>query len=364
MTLSSDAERGAFFSLPKRPLELDIHRNKWLLGVILAFFLMTWMVAFAQGVPFVPFLLTYIERVFRSLILLLSIALLWLCVQALIQSTRRPVVETIVASCRRLLRSRFLERYAFAALVLSIFMAAFLYNKMRIPEVAGFQWDQAFAKMDYWIFGDHPWKLLQPVIGYPIVTLVLDLLYSIWVPLVFLFWSGLFASRRIDPIVCRRFWISTVASWLLLGLGMATVLSSAGPTYFDDIFPYAASPYAELEKYLNQTANTFTLTSSMAKDYLWAIYAGNLDEPGGISAMPSMHNAQCALFVAAAYSIDKRIGHLMLAYAVLIFLGSIHLGWHYAVDGVVGIVGALLIWIVSGIVVGRRTPVSEFLPGQ
>src|SRR3546814_4974916 len=37
-----------------------------------------------------------------------------------------------------------------------------------------------------------------------------------------------------------------------------------------------------------------------------------------------------------------------LLYAVVIFLGSIHLGWHYAVDGYVSIVAVAAIWAEIG----------------
>jgi hypothetical protein len=67
-----------------------------------------------------------------------------------------------------------------------------------------------------------------------------------------------------------------------------------------------------------------------------------------------MHNAQAALFAAAAYRLDRRLGHVALAYLVAIFLGSIHLGWHYALDGVVGIAAALLVWVLAGAIVRRQ----------
>ena len=70
--------------------------------------------------------------------------------------------------------------------------------------------------------------------------------------------------------------------------------------------------------------------------------------------MPSMHNAQAVLFVAVSYCLNRRLGNIMLAYAIIIFVGSIHLAWHYAIDGIVGALCALVIWWIAGVVVERH----------
>jgi len=69
---------------------------------------------------------------------------------------------------------------------------------------------------------------------------------------------------------------------------------------------------------------------------------------GGISAMPSMHMSIVTLFVLAGWSVSRRWGLLATAFFVVIFLGSIHLGYHYAVDGYVSMALTTVIWVVSG----------------
>ena len=47
-------------------------------------------------------------------------------------------------------------------------------------------------------------------------------------------------------------------------------------------------------------------------------------------------------------------GIALSAFAVLILLGSIHLGWHYALDGYVGAAGAALVWHLVGRLLGSH----------
>ena len=42
------------------------------------------------------------------------------------------------------------------------------------------------------------------------------------------------------------------------------------------------------------------------------------------------------------------LGWLAAAYATLIFLGSVHLAWHYAIDGYAGLAVALAGWHAAG----------------
>ena len=50
-------------------------------------------------------------------------------------------------------------------------------------------------------------------------------------------------------------------------------------------------------------------------------------------------------------------GYLLSAFAFLIFVGSIHLGWHYAIDGYAGAAVALFGWWAAGrLVMWDRRP--------
>lgn len=64
--------------------------------------------------------------------------------------------------------------------------------------------------------------------------------------------------------------------------------------------------------------------------------------------MPSMHNASAALFALAFFQVNRKIGWFFTVYAAVILVGSVHLGWHYAIDGYAGIAIAALSWWLAG----------------
>jgi membrane-associated phospholipid phosphatase len=104
--------------------------------------------------------------------------------------------------------------------------------------------------------------------------------------------------------------------------------------------------------WLNDVAQIHTIFVIPTMNELWKDYESGTGLINGISAMPSMHVGTSVLFAILGFSAGKKwLGYLMSAFAFLIFIGSIHLGWHYAIDGYAGAAIAVVCWWVSGKIV-------------
>jgi len=57
-----------------------------------------------------------------------------------------------------------------------------------------------------------------------------------------------------------------------------------------------------------------------------------------------------------ARHVHRWAGGAFALYAVFIAIGSVHLGWHYAIDGYVGAALAGACWLLAGRVVGSDEP--------
>lgn len=353
----SDAGLGHRAEPFKAWLARDLRSNRLSYWLIVLFGIYTLGLSAALGDSLLPYLLKYGLRGGRAVMLLACAAVVAVAVKALMQrehdSPLRYVKESLLTPAHLLTA----QKYIFGCAALTIFMAAFLYNKTAIPDILPFHWDPLFADWDRMLFlGHDPWRLLHPFLGHPLITVAIDYLYAAWVPLVFAVWIWVQATPAVDAGLRRQYWLATVLSWTLIGLVTATAFSSAGPCFTADLFPATGVSYAPLNDYLAQVHRDYLLASSLTKDFLWQVYLTGGDEPGGISAMPSMHNAQAVLFACLGYRVNPRLGHLFAAYAFVIFLGSIHLAWHYAVDGIVAVVLALIVWRLAGRLARERRP--------
>jgi len=232
-------------------------------------------------------------------------------------------------------------RYGTALLGVVLLGRAFIAWKSAIPRLAPFGWDPFFSRLDWALHGGiDPWRRLQPVLGHEPVTRLLDGAYLIWHPVLIgvVVW---FAARR-DRETRGRFFLSFALCWMVIGTGLALLFSSAGPCFFG---PVAGDPdrYAPLFAYLARVDEAGALSAVRAQQWLWENYRTG-QEVVSISAMPSMHVAMPVLYVLAVWPTHPRLRWLFVAYAAMIFLGSVHLGWHYAVDGYLAALVAALIW--------------------
>jgi hypothetical protein len=64
--------------------------------------------------------------------------------------------------------------------------------------------------------------------------------------------------------------------------------------------------------------------------------------------MPSMHVSLAFLFCLAMRKVSKAAGLFFGLFFVVVLIGSVHLAYHYAVDGYASIIVTSLIWTASG----------------
>jgi hypothetical protein len=236
-------------------------------------------------------------------------------------------------------------------LLFAALMASFNAFKQMILPAAGFRFDPLLADLDRLLFlGADPWQVTHGLFASPAMTGLIDKAYHGW-----------FVPMALGVMICawlpRATWrlrtqylLSYIVMWIGVGSVLAFLLPSAGPCYY----MHFVGPSPEFQALMDKlAADQAALGSPVAalhfqEGLLHAFGSDTLMVGGGISAMPSVHNGLAALFALAAFRINRKAGWAMTAYAALIWLGSIHLGWHYAVDGLASFLLAFGIWRASG----------------
>jgi len=249
------------------------------------------------------------------------------------------------------------ERLAMALpvlLFLPLLVSAFSYFKMAIPDLQPFSWDPLLAEFDRRLHGGyHPWEWLQPVFGHPWMTAAINGAYHLWFGVTYgvLLWQTVDIRR---PKLRMRYLITFVLLWIVIGNVAATLFSSVGPVYYGRVTGLA-DPFAPLMEYLRHANEVAAVPALDVQELLWRVYTtGGGMTGGGISAMPSMHMASAFSFVLIGAATNRWLGAAFTAFAALVLIGSVHLGWHYAVDGYVSIAATLLIWRAVGWMLERR----------
>lgn len=233
-------------------------------------------------------------------------------------------------------------------LALCIFLLPF-FSKMKaaIPLFNDYSWDATFIAWDRAIFlGHDAWEVLQPALGYPIVTATLALLYQAWFLLLY---AGVLylAFGRLPAEIRRRFFLSYVLSWTVIGGAMATWLASVGPCF---VGPLMGDPAFDAQMdYLRSADRDIPVMTLHVQQMLLDWFHADANGLGsGITAMPSMHVAIAFLYWLTMRRISPRLGRWFGAFFAITWVSSVHLAYHYAVDGLVSVAAVAAIWWASG----------------
>lgn len=228
-----------------------------------------------------------------------------------------------------------------------ILLPFFSKMKAAIPLFNSYSWDSTFIAWDRAIFAGHDaWQVLQPVFGYSPVTAFLALLYQLWFLLLYPGCLYFIYAARPGSDLRRRFFLTYVLSWTVVGGAMATWLASVGPVFVGPLL--GNSTFDAQMDYLRAANESIPVMTLTVQQMLLDWYHADANGLGsGITAMPSMHIAIAYLYWLAMREVSPRAGRAFGVFLVLIWIGSVHLAYHYAVDGLVSVIAVTGIWWLS-----------------
>lgn len=293
------------------------------------------------------------------LYLLAAIALLTIDSGYLLLRERpsRPTAFLLATYRVRLLRPQVLASLPMLALIVG-FMPFFSKLKSIIPLFNAYTWDATFIAWDRALFfGRDAWQVMQPALGHPPVTALLAFLYHAWFLLIYvgmifvLFWPCATAVRR-------QYLLAFFLIWTVIGGFLATIFASVGPCFLEPILGDAT--FAEQMAYLNAADAVMPVMTLDVQTMLLGWYhAGEGGLGSGITAMPSMHVAMAMLFWLMVRRISRSAGVAFGLFFVVIWIGSVHLAYHYAVDGLIAAVATYALWRLSLWIVARWDALTE-----
>lgn len=342
----------------------ELYRDRLIYALVLAHVIGALVLALALGASHKLVYLTYVPIWLRALAL---VALLYITVFELPASIRANPSSPLARLTTRL-PDIFNPRLAAAGvLVLAVVLlqGSFTSVKNLLSDMTPFHWDASLAAADAWIHGGRdPWRWLQPLLGRPAVTRAIQMAYvGGWVIALCTVPALLGGSRRLDHLR-QRFFLTYLFVWVVLGNIMAGIFMSAGPVYYGDVTGDVAR-FADQLAYLSFSEG-LTHSSYDLQRMLWALHDQGRTEMGsGISAFPSVHVAMATLFALTGWAINRWAGIAATIFLAVIMAGSVHLAWHYAIDGYVSMIAVAAVWF--GIAAWQRrrraSPAWRLRPG-
>lgn len=226
------------------------------------------------------------------------------------------------------------------AMLAGIDMLFFMWIKPELTAVSPFWADGMLANIDRAIFRTDPWRLFEGL-DLSVHAGAYSFLWAVAVmgTVVWLLAQKPSAERSASLI-------AYFALWSIFGTIGQLLLSSAGPLF------YQRAGFGD--RFAELSASVPSVTQGVSA-YLWNFHATHtLGVGAGISAMPSLHIGTVAWIYLAFRGQGSKLAPLAALFALYMWAMSVALGWHYAIDGIVGAAGAVLCQAASRAWLKRR----------
>ena len=139
-------------------------------------------------------------------------------------------------------RFRVYKRISIAApvfLVFPLFISSFTSLKASISVINPYDLDHALMLIDRFLHGGvSAWRLLHPLVGYPIVTAAISIVYEAWFPVLAIVVTAVALSTRNMPLR-NQFLVTLVLTWAILGTLLPLLLPAVGPCFYGLLYPTA-----------------------------------------------------------------------------------------------------------------------------
>lgn len=213
-------------------------------------------------------------------------------------------------------------------LLVALQMCVLQWTKSMIPHVTTMWADPMLARFDRALFlGTDPWRLSHEVFGR---AAWIDSAYIAWGPIKF---ATLLILLFLPVSPAKNRALSAYFVIFAVGCVLQYALPSGGPIFFERLGHGTDFQDLPVPHFAGEAAN-----------YLWANYRGSGIVGTGISAMPSIHVA-IALWLALTWR-SLGFGYLGFIFYAVILVGSVHTGFHYALDGIVGSIMSAAAWLL------------------
>jgi|GEM_PF-6698441 hypothetical protein len=282
---------------------------------------------FSSAIPIIPFrpwsinhFTFYLSKIFLFIIIILTLKGIYL---KLIKKNDQENLLT-----KKIIWENFFLTLRFL-ICLELIFTSYTTIKQAIPFINPNIYDQQLLIIDRFIhFGIFPSTFIAETANLKIFNKLLDKLYFLWFPTKILVLS--FFIIHTSKIKKQLFLSSYFMIWVI-GVFLGLALPSIGPFALEQV----ALPAPGMDfSFATQKILSYIYE---AKKPITANGNGNMFFGYGLMAFPSLHVTACILFFYFLKDENEILKYSSLIFLILIFLGSLYSGWHYAVDGYAGI---------------------------